>query len=576
MDESRNYWTGALSRPLGRRRALGVAGVLTGAAALAAACGGGKKDEAAKSGAGATPDLKNQQAATAGEQPKPGGVQKHVTSGEPPDLDPRLTLSFGLHNWLGSIMNRVVRTVHGTEAKDWVDFTLQPDLAESWEQPADLMSVSFKVRQGVTWHNRPPVHGRELTAEDFKNTFESYAKTGAHTAAFELLERVETPDKYTAKFVLKQPFAGLLEVLTVPTQWVWAKEIVDKEGDLKKTTIGTGPFMHDSYERGTGFRATKNPNYFVKGQPYTDGLELYTVPDASTRKNGFRAGQFDALADTLPNEVEELQKSNPAIQVEERPRTHSTFGVAMQQNRPPYNDPRVRRAISMAIDRRAQVQSIFQNHGILGWGIPFAFVQEAGYSEDQLGQWWKYNVAEAKKLMEAAGYKDGFKDTITYYEYRSSMTSQVQLVQALLKANLNIDLTIKPVDYATWFQWYTSHKWEGLAWGFQIGSSSTVDDFTYQNIHSKSIANYWYIADDQIDSLAEKIRAEADNQKKKALIKQLFEREQDIVGRAMQPELNNTYVAQPYVRGLRYMALRGSGDGGGYGGATRAQVWLAK
>jgi ABC-type transport system substrate-binding protein len=151
----------------------------------------------------------------------------------------------------------------------------------------------------------------------------------------------------------------------------------------------------------------------------------------------------------------------------------------------------------------------------------------------------------------------------------------VELVQALLKANLNIDLTIKPVDYTTWFQWYTGHKWEGTAWGFQIGSSSTIDDFCYQNIHSKSVANYWYIDDAQVDQLAEKIRVEADNQKKAALIRQMFEREQDIAARLWMPAGNALYVKQPYVRNFKFMYLRGAG-GADYGGAARVQHWHAK
>jgi peptide/nickel transport system substrate-binding protein len=573
MDTGRDRWPKVAHRALRRRQALGFAGTVAGAAALAAACGGGSSTPSER--AATTPELRQKDAATAGEQPKPGGTGKYVTSGEPPDLDPRLTLSFGLHNWLGSIMSRVVRTVHGAEGTGPADFSLKPDLAASWEQPADLSSYTFKLNQGVTWHDKPPLNGRELTSEDIKYSFEGYAKSGAHTAAFELLERVETPDKYTAKFVLKQPFGGLLEVLTVPTQWVYAKEIIDQEGDLKKTAIGTGPFVQESFERGVGFRGVKHPKYFEKGLPYLDAIELLSVPDAATRKNGFRAGQFDVLSGILPNEVDELLKTNPNIQVEEQPGSHSVFGVAMNQTKAPFNDVRVRRAVSMAIDRKAQVKSIFQDHGIVGWGIPFFFHQETAYTDDQLGPWYKYNVAEAKKLMEAAGYPDGFKDSITYYEYAASMTSQVQLVQALLKANLNVDLTIKPVDYTTWFQWYTSHKWEGTAWGFQIGSSSTIDDFCYQNIHSKSVANYWYINDAQIDQLAEKIRIEPDAGKKRALIKEMFDREQDIASRLWMPASNAIYVKQPYVRNFRFMYLRGAG-GADYGGPARAQHWHAR
>ena len=570
------FWTDRYGRALGRRRALALAGALTGTAAFVAACGGGGKGSSSTTSSNQPVELKNKEAtAAAGEQPKSGGNGKYVTSGEPPDLDPRLTLAFGLHSWLGSTMNRVVRTVHGREGKDPTDFTLKPDLAASWEQPADLQSVTFKLRQGVNWHNKPPVNGRELTSDDLKYSFEMYAKTGAHTAAFELLERVETPDKYTAKFVLKKPFSGLIDVLTVPTQWVFAKEIIDKEGDLKKTAVGTGPFVQESFERGVGFKGSKNPNYFEKGLPYLDTIELLSVPDSATRKNGFRTGQFDVLSGILSNEVDEMLKTNPQFQVEEYPASHAVFGFAMNQTKPPYNDVRVRRAISMAVNRAAQNKSILQDHGILGWGIPFFFHQEKAYTEAELGPWYKYNPAEAKKLLEAAGFKDGFKDTITYYEYAASMTSQVQLVQAELKAVLNIDLQIKPVDYTTWFQWYTSHKWEGTAWGFQIGSSSTIDDFCYQNIHSKSVANYWYIEDEQVDNFAEKIRVESDNAKKKALIKQMFDREQDIAARLWMPAGNAIYIKQPHLRDFKSMYLRGGG-GADYGGPARAVHWHAK
>ncbi|MHB8577009.1 MAG: ABC transporter substrate-binding protein [Dehalococcoidia bacterium] len=505
---------------------------------------------------------------------KLGGKLTYPTPSEPPDLDPRLTLSYGLHNFLGSIHNRLIRTVQGAEAKDSNDFTLKGDLADKWEQP-DPASLTFHLNQGVTWHNKPPVNGRELTSQDIKNTFESYAKSGAHTGAFDLLDHVEIPDKYTAKFVLKQGFGGMLEVLTSPTQWVFAQEIVDKEGDLKNTTVGTGPFVMDSFERKVGFKASKNPNYFIKGQPYLDAFEQPFIPDGSARIAGFRSGQFDSLTGLTPSDVDPIVKSNPDTQVQEIAAIHSVFGIAVAANKPPYNDPRVRQAISMAVDRNAQLQSIFTGHATYGWGIPWIYFQDAPVTLDQLGPYWKFDPTEAKKLLAAAGKPDGFKDTLMYFEYSTAMTSQVQLAQADLKKNLNIDLTIRQLDYPTWFQEYTSHKWTGTAWGFQIGSSSTLDDFTFQNIQSKSVANYWYVDDPQIDDLAAKIRAETDNTKKRDLAKQMFQRELDQAWRLWMPYTNAFYVLKPYVRNFRGMSLRGAGTAD-YGGAARVQHWIDK
>ncbi len=580
MPDRGSYWQQLSRRRLDRRRTLQFAALAAGAGATALAglaCGSSKSSSSGSAGGAAgTPNVgaRNRVATPSSAQVKTGGRISYPTPSEPPDLDPRLTLSYGLHNFVSSIHNRVVRTVQGAEANVNTDFTLKGDLADKWEQP-DPATLTFSLVQGVTFHNKPPVNGRELTSQDLKNTFEGYAKSGAHTGAFDLLDRVETPDKYTAKFVLKQPFGGMLEVLTSPTQWVFAQEIIDQQGDLKSTTIGTGPFIMDAFERKVGFKASKNPNYFVKGQPYIDGFDQPFVPDGAARIAGFRSGQFDTLTGLTPSDVDPIVKSNADTQVLEQAAIHSVFGLAMAANSPPYNDPRVRQALSMAIDRNAQLQSIFSGHATYGWGIPWIYFQDAAVTPDQCGPYWKFDPAGAKKLLTAAGKADGFKDTLTYFEYSTAMTSQVQLAQADLKKNLNVDLTIRQVDYPTWFQEYTSHKWTGTAWGFQIGSSSTLDDFTYQNIYSKSVANYWYVDDAQIDDLAIKIRAETDVQKRRDLVKQLFQREQDQAWRLWMPYTNAFYLLKPHIRNFRPMALRGGGTAD-YGGAARVQHWVDK
>jgi len=575
------YWQQIMARRLARRRMLQTVGLFAGSSAAIAAglaCGSSKSTSStsSKAATGGTPNVgaRDRGATPSSGTIKPGGRLIYPTPSEPPDLDPRLTLSYGLHNFAGSVYNRLVRTVQGVEQKDANDFTMKGDLAEKWEQP-DPSTLTFKLNQGVTFHNKPPVNGRELTTQDIKNTFEGYAKAGAHTGGFDLLDRVETPDKYTAKFVLKQPFGGMLEVLTVPTQWVYAQEVIDQQGDLKTSTIGTGPFVLDTFERNVGFKAAKNPNYFVKGQPYLDGFDQPFVPDGAARIAGFRSGRFDTLSNLTPPDVDQIVKSNPDTQVQELAQIHSVFGVAMAANKPPYNDVRVRQAISMAIDRGAQQQSIFQGHSTYGWGIPWIYFQDTPLTVEQLGPYWKFDPAEAKKLLAAAGKGDGFKDTLIYFEYDTAMTSQVQLAQADLKKNLNIDLTIKQLDYTNWFQEYTSHKWTGTAWGFQIGSSSTLDDFAWQNIQSKSVANYWYVDDPQIDDLATKIRAETDNTKKRDLTKQLFQRDHDQAWRLWMPYSNRFYLLKPYVRDFRASSLRGAGVAD-YGGNQRAMHWIDK
>jgi peptide/nickel transport system substrate-binding protein len=537
-----------------------------GAVALAGglACGA-RKSETSGAASGAS---------TANETPKPGGKLVYLTVNEPPNFDVRTVLSVGIYNLATSVMSGLVRFPQGSELKSDTDLTITPDLAASWEQAADLMSLTFKLNQGIKWQDMPPVNGRELDSNDIKYTFDSYKSKGAHTSYFDALDHIETPDKYTVQFVLNQPFSGFLDSLAVPVQVVFAHEVVEKDGDLGKTIVGTGPFQLKTFERGVGYTVVKNPNYFRKGLPYLDGFDIPFVVDAATQKASMRSGQADFILLGTASEGVELQKSNPNLVVQEAKEPRSGRGLMMNQTKPPYNDIRVRRAISMAIDRVSLRKSVLEDHGSLSYGIPWFYWTDKEPTQD-VGQYFQYNVSDAKKLMEAAGYKDGFKDTLNYWHYEAQVDSAVQLVQAQLKQNLNIDLQVTLLDYPTYFTNYTGHKWPGMYWGFQIGSSNTIDDFTYQNVLADSDANYTYMADPEMDRLAKAIRPEADAMKRKDLIKQMTDRDQDQAARLWMPYRNGYCVLQPYVRGFRALPLLRTA-GQDYGGASRALHWNAK
>jgi ABC-type transport system substrate-binding protein len=195
----------------------------------------------------------------------------------------------------------------------------------------------------------------------------------------------------------------------------------------------------------------------------------------------------------------------PAAVVRISPRSWRR-SATLRQDKPPFNDVRVRRAMSMAIDRQKQVDTLYEGHAILGWGIPYFYFQDERPTAADLGPYWQYRPEEAKKLLAEAGHPNGFKTTLFYYEYFPQMTSQIQLVQQDLKRNLNIELTISKNDYTTYFGRYAEGKWEGTAWGFQTGYAVSLDERTYQYMHSKSPKNYFRIADPVIDELATKLR----------------------------------------------------------------------
>ena len=245
----------------------------------------------------------------------------------------------------------------------------------------------------------------------------------------------------------------------------------------------------------------------------------------------------------------------------------------MSQDKPPFNDVRVRRAISLAIDRQKQVDTVYEGHGILGWGVPYLYWSDELPTAADLGPYWQYRPEDAKKLLAEAGHPNGFETTLFYYEYFPQMTSQIQLVQQDLKRNLNIELKITKQDYTTYFGRYAEGKWEGTAWGFQTGYAISLDERTYQYMHSKSPKNYFRVNDPVIDELCTQLRQTPDRAEQRAIARKVVAREHDQVLRMWMPFDAGFQLWQPHVRNVGQLDLRGNV---GYGASTLARSWLDK
>ncbi len=358
-----------------------------------------------------------------------------------------------------------------------------------------------------------------------------------------------------------------------PVAVIFPREVLEEDGDLKKRMIGTGPFILKENERKVRAVLGRNPDYFDKGYPYIDEYRILSTPDAATRRAAFRTGQSDWLDPRSLSDVDAVLKTNPKAVVQENTTLFTGLGLALSQDKPPFNDVRVRRAMSMAIDRQKQVDTVFEGHGILGWGVPYIYWSDELPSAADLGPYWQYRPEEAKKLLAEAGYPNGFETTLFYFEYYPQLTSQVQLVQQDLKRNLNIELQISKLDYTTYFGRYAEGKWEGTVWGFQTGYAISLDERTYQYMHSKSPKNYFRVNDPVIDELCAQLRQTPDRAEQRALARKVVAREQDQVLRMWMPGDNGFQAWQPHVRNIGYLDLRGVV---GYGSSTLARVWLDK
>jgi len=505
--------------------------------------------------------------------PKRGGAIARASAWDPPVIDPRLTQSIGLFQFAGLTSNRLLRHALSDEATGYSDLTLKGDLAESWQGSPDQRVWTFTLRRGVRWQNVPPVKGRELTATDVKYCFEQYAKEGVQTFAFQESEGMETPDSHKLRIHLKTPNSLFPQNVAEPVTIIFAREVLEEDGDLKKRLIGTGPYILKEHTRKVRVVLQRNPDYFDTGRPYIDEYTILSTPDAATRMASFRTGQSDFLVLQTPSEVEAVRKTNPGTIVQALPNTLSPFGVALAQDRPPFNDVRVRRAISMAIDRQKQVDTVFEREGIVGWGVPYIYYQDTRPTAAQLGPYWQYRPAEAKKLLAEAGHPNGFETTLFYYEYFPQMTSQIQLVQQDLKKNLNINVKITKLDYTSYYGRYVEGKWDGMAWGFQSGHAVGLDERTYVFMHSKSTKNFFRVNDSVVDDLTVKLRQSSDRADQRAIARKITDREVDQVLRMWMPWGTIFVLSQPHLRNVGGGVLRGNV---GYGSPTVARMWIDK
>jgi peptide/nickel transport system substrate-binding protein len=467
--------------------------------------------------------------------------------------------------------NRLLRYPFADEATGNADLTLKGDLAASWEGSADFTTWTFKLRQGVKWHNVPPLNGRELVADDIKYCYEAYAQEGVQAFTFQEIDGMETPDKYTIRMHLKTPNTMFPQNVAEAVAVIFPREVLEEDGDLKQRVIGTGPFILKEHERKVKLVLTRNPEYFDAGYPYIDEYRILSTPDVATRLAAFRTRQSDVLGLQSLADVATVRKTNPTAVVQELTTVLAVFGLALRLDKPPFHDVRVRRAMSMAIDRQKQVDTLYDGHAVLGWGIPYFYFQDERPTAADLGPWWQYRPEEAKKLLAEAGYPQGFETTLFYYEYFPQMTSQIQLVQQDLKRNLNIELKITKTDYTTYFGRYTDGKWDGTAWGGQTGYAVSLDERTYHYMHSKSPKNYFRLNDPVIDALATSLRQTPDRAEQRAITKKIMERDHDQVLRMWMPYDAGFVVCQPHLRNIGQLDLRANF---GYGGSTLAHLWL--
>ena len=466
--------------------------------------------------------------AARGQTPKRGGTLA-IRTWDPPHFDPFQTISYKTHIALSFTHSRLLKHKAGPSVVPGT-FPVEGDLAESWTQPNETTYV-FKLRKGVKWHNKPPVNGRELTADDVVFSVNHFltVKGNANAYMLKAVDKVEAPDKYTVKFTLKEPFVWFLDMVSNPhAVAIVAKEVVEKHGDLKKpeSVIGTGPWMLDSYRPNVGLSYVRNPSYFVQGLPYIDRIEATVDEDNASRMAAFLSGKYD-LGWEFPGTInrvdwvqikETLKQKRPKLQTVEFPSPVMSH-ISMRTDQKPFSDVRVRQAMSMAIDRKAIIEAVFEGVGAMNPAVPAA-LREWSIPFDKLGEgakYYKHDPAEARKLLAAAGYPNGFPGTMCFTTYGSTiLVDSMQLVQKDLKA-VGVDVKIDQKEYGAYIATCFYGKFDSMTYGPQTGFLEP-DNFLFGQYYPEELKNQSHINDPVVADMLKNQRRTADLAKRREMI----------------------------------------------------------
>ena len=290
------------------------------------------------------------------------------------------------------------------------------DLAENWSISRDHMNYTFKIHKGVKFHDGTPLTARDIKATYEKIIFPAAGVISVKKALYSAVEKVEAPDDHTVIFRLKRPAASFLTSLASPWNYIYKADILAKDPHwYEKNIMGSGPFKFVEHVAGSHWVGKRNEDYFVRDRPFLDGYRAIFIKDVSARVAAIRSGRVSAeFRFLMPPQRDDLVRAlGEKIKVQEISNV-STGLVIFNCEKKPFNDPRVRRALTLAIDRwegakaLSRISNMKEVGGLLRPGSEFAMgvaelSQVAGFGKDI-----EASRKEARRLLREAGIPDGF------------------------------------------------------------------------------------------------------------------------------------------------------------------------
>jgi peptide/nickel transport system substrate-binding protein len=511
-------------------------------------------------------------AAAAAQEPKHGGVIKIYHRDSPGSASIHEEATYSTNVPFMSVFNNLVEYKQDVPQNSMQ--SIVPDLATGWSWSADNKDLTFKLREGVKWHDDKP-----FTANDVKCTFdrlmektEDKFRKNPRKTWYSNVADVSADSPTQVTFHLNRPQPSLLALLASGYSPIYPCHLSARE--MRLHPIGTGPFKFVEFKENLSIKLARNPDYWKQGRPFLDGIEFTIVPNRSTAILAFIAGKFDM---TFPTEVsipllKDIHSQAPKAICETTP-LNVSINLIINRDAPPFDNAEVRKAMALALDRKSFIAILTEGKADVGgsmlpapegvWGMPPEMMRTmVGYDPDV-----QKNRAEARKMMEGLGYGPNKKlkvkvSTRDIAQYRDPAVILIDQLK-----DIYIDAELDTVETSMWFA-KVARKDYAVGLNLTGNAVDDPDQTFYENYSCNSERNYTHYCNADLEKLFDRQSQETDLEKRKQLVRDIDQKIQNDVAR---PIIFHTRAAtcwQPYVHGFTPMV------NSSYNGYRFEDLWL--
>ncbi len=449
-----------------------------------------------------------------------------------------------------------------------------PDLAESWTWDEDGKQLTFKLRQGVKWHD-----GKPFTAKDVQCTWDlllgkatDKLRVNPRKAWYRNLAEVTTNGDYQATFHMKRPQPAFLALLASGFSPVYPCHVAPAQ--MRQHPVGTGPFKFVEFKPNQSIKITRNPDYWKPGRPYLDGIEWTIIKNVSTAVLGFVAGNFDlTLGLTLPL-VKDVKNQVLDAGCDLSPGNVSR-NLIVNRDAPPFDNADLRQAMGLSLDRKAFIDILTEGTGAIGgvmlpppegvWGMPPEVLHTLpGYDPDVAK-----NRAEARQIMHKLGYGPDKRLAIKVSTRDLPFFRDPAVILIDQMKQIYIDGELEPIDTTQWFP-KVNRKDYTVGMNLTGNGLDEPDQNFYENFVCGAEGNYNAYCNPELDKLVDRQSMEANQDKRKTLVWEIERRLAEDGARPMIFYAGAANCWQSQVKGLTIPV------NGIYNGWRMEEAWLDK